>query len=347
MAGARTPGAAAVRTVRVGFASFAHLHGWSYANVVRRLPGAEIMGLFDDDAARRKKMSASLDDAPAFESMAALLGEKPDAIVVASENARHREFTEAALDAGIPVLCEKPLASTLADGRAMVRKAKERGVAMATAFPCRFHPAAERACRAIRAGDIGALRAVSATNHGQVPPGWFIDPALSGGGAIMDHTVHVVDLLRWMTGAEIVSVYAEKGRLRDGIQVEDLGLVSMALSNGAVATLDASWSRPSRFPAWGDLTMEMIGSGGLLSLDLFAQMHSVHRMKHGETGPDTQWINWGDDMDRGLVTEFVNAVREVRPPSVTGEDGLAALEVTVAAYRSVERREAVSLPLAD
>ena len=85
-----------MKTVRVGFASFAHLHGWSYANVVKRLPGAEIAGLFDEDAARRKKMAAGLGDVPAFDSMAALLGERPDAVVVCSENARHREFTEAA-----------------------------------------------------------------------------------------------------------------------------------------------------------------------------------------------------------------------------------------------------------
>lgn len=336
----------AARVIRVGFVSFAHLHGRSYANVVKRMTGAQVMGLWDDDTARRELMRSSL-GVPAFDSLEALLREKPDAVVVCSENAKHREFTEAALEAGIPVLCEKPLASRLDDGRAMVAKARERGVSLGIAFPCRFHAAADRAARAIRAGDIGKVRAVSATNHGQMPPGWFIDPALSGGGAIMDHTVHVVDLLRWMTGAEVTGVYAEKGRLREGVGVEDLGLVSMELSNGAVATLDASWSRPSLFPVWGDVTMEILGTAGVLSLDLFAQTHSLHRMRRGESGPDTQWVNWGDDMDRGLVGDFLEAIGEGRSPSVTGEDGLRALEVTVAAYRSVETGEAVILPLVD
>jgi predicted dehydrogenase len=121
----------------------------------------------------------------------------------------------------------------------------------------------------------------------------------------------------------------------------------MALSDGSVATLDASWSRPSLFPTWGDVTMEIVASGGVLSLDLFAQTHSVHRMRRGEAGTDTQWVNWGDDMDRGLIADFVDAVRDGRAPAVSGEDGLAALEVTVAAYRSIERREAITLPLAE
>jgi UDP-N-acetylglucosamine 3-dehydrogenase len=338
--------------VRIGLVSFAHMHGASYAGALARMPGVEIVGVADDDAARRRDMAARYAGGRAFDGVQALLAEKPDGIVVCSENARHREFTVPALEAGVAVLCEKPLAATLEDGRAMVRTARERGAHLATAFPCRFHPAAARTRRAMQGGEVGVVRAVSATNHGQVPPGWFTDPAQSGGGAVMDHTVHVVDLLRWMTGAEVRSVYALNGNLRTDLPVEDLGIVSMAMSNGVVATLDASWSRPGHFPTWGDVTMEVIGEEGTLSLDLFAQSHAVYRARVGAdgapaepAGQPVQWMNWGDDMDRGLVDDFVAALREGRAPSVTGEDGLAALEVTVAAYRSIERGEPVALPL--
>jgi len=335
--------------VQIGLASFAHMHGVSYGNCMRRLPGVELVGAFDEDANRCRKFSKQLGNLPSFDTMEQLLEQKPDAVVVCCENVKHRELTEQALEAGVAVLCEKPLATTLVDARAMVAKALERGVSLATAFPCRFHPVAARTRRAIQGGEIGTLRAVSATNHGQVPPGWFTDPVLGGGGAIMDHTVHVVDLLRWMTGAEVVSVYAESGKLRTDLAVEDLGLISLRMSNDVVVTLDASWSRPGYFPTWGDVTMEMIGAEGVLSFDLFAQNHAMYRVRDAaSSGPIVQpvrWLNWGDDMDNGLVTDFVCALRAGTAPSVTGEDGLRALEVALAAYASVKQEQVITLPL--
>lgn len=329
---------AAPKTVRLAIASFAHMHAHSYLACARALPGVEVAGLFEDDAARRRGLEGKYAEFALFDDLAALLARRPDGIIVCSENARHREHAVAALEAGIPVLCEKPLASRLEDGRAMVETARRRGVRLGTAFPCRFHPAAVRTRALVRAGDIGAVRAVSATNHGQAPPGWFVDPALAGGGALMDHTVHVVDLLRWMTGQEIVSVYAESGTMREGLAVEDLGLVSLRTDGGIIATVDTSWSRPGYFPTWGDVTMEIVGAGGVASLDLFAQAHAVYlARREGAAPPDhpVRWMNWGDEMDQGLVADFVEALREGREPAVTGEDGLRALEVAVAAYESV------------
>lgn len=333
-------GAGEQKTVRLAFASFAHMHAHSYLACAKTLSGVEVVGLFDDDEARRRALAGKSGKTPVFDRLAQLLAERPDGVVVCSENARHREHAVAALEAGIPVLCEKPLASRLEDGRAMVETARRRGVALATAFPCRFHPAAARTRAVIQAGDIGTVRAVSATNHGQAPPGWFVDPVLAGGGALMDHTVHVVDLLRWMTGQEIKSVYAESGQMREGLAVEDLGIVSMETNGGVIATLDTSWSRPGYFPAWGDVTMEIVGATGVASLDLFAQVHAVYKMrKDGVAAPPqpVRWMNWGDDMDYGLLADFVDALREGRAPSVSGEDGLRALEVTAAAYESVRR----------
>jgi predicted dehydrogenase len=291
------------------------------------------------------KVCEKLNAIPGWGETSALLKEKPDAVVICAENARHRDLTVEALEAGAAVLCEKPLATTMEDAEAMLEASRRTGSMLATAFPCRFHPAAVRAKQTVGEGKLGELRGVSATNHGQVPPGWFTDPSLSGGGALMDHTVHVVDLLRWMTGAEVTSVYAEKSRMRPKLAVEDVGIVSLAMANGVVATLDASWSRPRHFPTWGDVTMELIGNGGVLSLDLFAQNHAVYREKIEEGDRGASWVNWGDDMDKGLVADFISAVREGRAPAVSGEDGKRALEVALAAYQSAETGKAVPLPL--
>ncbi|MGE5623640.1 MAG: Gfo/Idh/MocA family protein, partial [Methanocella sp.] len=168
--------------------------------------------------------------------------------------------------------------------------------------------------------------------HGRMPGGWFVDPDQAGGGAVMDHTVHVVDLMRWFLGREVVSVFAEVGYslLHPGLGIDDAGLLSMELEGGAFATLDASWSRPKTFPTWGDVTMEIVGTSGVLSLDAFAQNVAVYSDLEGRATLD----NWGDDMNRALIEDFVESVRTGKPVKITGHDGLKAMEVALAAYRA-------------
>src|SRR5438094_400261 len=107
---------------------------------------------------------------------------------------------------------------------------------------------------AIADGAIGEVLAVKGTNHGSLPPGWLTDPALAGGGAVMDHTVHVADLLRWILEREFVSVYAEIDTLlHPGLPVDDCGTLLLEMEGGVFASLDPSWSRPRTFPTWGDV----------------------------------------------------------------------------------------------
>ena len=124
----------------------------------------------------------------------------------------------------------------------------------------------------MRGGAIGTPLMVKATNPGRMPPGWFSDPALAGGGATMDHTVHVADMLRWIFEREIVSVYAEiDARIHPGLPTDDIGLLLLDLDGGLSASLDASWSRAKTWPTWGGVTMEVIGTNGVLALDAFNQ----------------------------------------------------------------------------
>ena len=87
---------------------------------------------------------------------------------------------------------------------------------------------------------------------------------LSGGGAVLDHTVHVIDVWRWMLEEEVVKVYAESGQLfYPDINIDESGLLSVEFQGGAFGTLDTSWSRPNNsFPTWGDVTMEIVGEKG-------------------------------------------------------------------------------------
>jgi len=147
--------------------------------------------------------------------------------------------------------------------------------------------------------------------------------------------------MRWLTGAEIVEVYAEIDNLINGKDYDDIATLTFEFSNGAFGSLDPSWSRPKSFPFWGDVTLEVVGTGGVVGIDTFAQVLRLYSDKDARHSDQY----WGADMDLALVMSFVNAVANDTPVEVTGEDGLAALEVTLAAYESAKRKEPVKLPL--
>ncbi len=158
---------------------------------------------------------------------------------------------------------------------------------------------------------------------------------------MIDHTVHVVDLLRWFWNAEVTEVYAEVGQelLHPGLGIDDAGMLSFKLSTGAYGTLDTSWSRPAAFPTWGDVTIEVLGEKGWLRLDAFKQQFEVY----SNLAPKPEWVYWGSDMDLGLIRDFIQMIVGGREPSITGRDGLKALEVALAAYRSAETGQPITL----
>jgi predicted dehydrogenase len=121
--------------------------------------------------------------------------------------------------------------------------------------------------------------------------------------------------------------------------IDDAGLLSFKLSNGVYGTLDTSWSRPASYPTWGDVKLEILGEKGMVGVDAFAQKLSLSSNSAGRT----QWVGWGSDMDQGLIADFLGVVRGQHPPSITGEDGLAALAVALAAYQSARTGQAVAL----
>jgi predicted dehydrogenase len=278
----------------------------------------------------------------AFANYEALLSTPDlDAVVICSENVRHRELTEMAAAAGKHVLCEKPLATTVADAEAMIAACKSAGVQLMTAFPCRYSPVMQRLKAALDSGSAGKIVAMRGTNRGRNPGGWFIDKALSGGGATMDHTVHVTDLMRWILQDEVREVYAEISNGISHSAFDDVGFLSLTFRQGVFGTLDASWSRPKSFPTWGDVTLEVITERGTLSMDMFSQ----NLVLYSDRTNSVSWHNWGGNMDDGLVAAFARAIAEGSPVPITGEDGLRAAEVALAAYRSAETQQAVTLPL--
>ncbi len=327
------------RKLKIGMMSFAHMHAYSYAHSVVSRPDTELVGIADHDLNRAGNMAKTF-ETRAFESYEALLAHPGlEAVVIASENVKHRELAEMAARAGKHILCEKPLATSIEDAEAMIAVCKTAGVQLMTAFPCRYSPVVERMKSVVDSGVAGKILAFRGTNRGRNPGGWFIDKTLSGGGAMMDHTVHVTDLMRWILQDEVKEVYAE---ISNGISHEafdDVAFLSMSFVKGAFGTLDASWSRPKSYPTWGDVTIDLITEKGTLTMDMFSQ----NLVLYSDISNSVSWQNWGGNIDDGLVGAFANAILGERQVPITGEDGLRAAEVALAAYKSVETLSPVIL----
>lgn len=322
------------KTVKVAMLSFAHQHAFGYASVLKALPDVEITVIADENAERGQAAAAqfgttwvsSIDEALAMDV---------DCVVICSENVYHKPMTLAAAKAGKHVLCEKPLATTVEDAREMITACEEAGVQLMTAFPVRFNASIVALKEAVHSEMFGETLTIAARNPGYCPKSWFVDPALSGGGAVIDHTVHVVDVLRYIYGAEITQVYAESSNLMYGYEGDDTGMLMFRLSNGVPVSLDTSWSRPSNWPIWGGVTLDVIGEKGVLFADAYNDNYEMAET----TGPSFRWNANEVTGDPEMVSAFIDAVRNGTDVPVTGEDGLRAVEVALAAMKSAESHQ--------
>lgn len=325
-------------SLRVGFLGVAHAHSGTYLRLLQAHPDVSLVGLYDWDA-RRAASAAELWGIPALgrdEVVAA-----SDAVIICAENTHHRALFEAAAGQVRAVLCEKPIATTMADARAMLELAERARTRLMIAFPVRYASPLIALKEMVARGDLGTVHAARATNHGSMPGGWFIQDELSGGGAVLDHTVHVVDALRWLwPGVEVTEVYAEVGRdlLHPHLGSDDAGLLSFTLSNGVIATLDTSWSRPPSYPIWGDVTLELTGDKGVASVDVFSENVAL-----APRDGAYRWVRYAGDLDGAMIHDFVAMAQGDRAPSITGEDGLRAMEVALAAYQSERTGQPVTL----
>lgn len=319
--------------LRVGILSAAHVHAPAYLAILAADPSVTLAGVWDADPVLAAERAAAAGTV-ARPTIAALLAAS-DAVVIAGTNRDHRALAEAAAAAGVHVLCEKPLALTVADAEAIVAACDRAGVVLMTAFPSPWNMVMAAFTDSVREGRVGELVALEGTNTGEMPDvhgAWFTDPELAGGGALVDHVVHLADLYRRIVGAEVTEVYAVTNRiLQEGFdRVETGGLVQLRFASGVFATIDCSWSRPRSWPTWGGLTIEALGTRGALAADAFRQRIDVW----GRPADGASWRWFGSDANAAMLGEFLAAIREGRAPAVTGVDGVRATEIVVAAYRS-------------
>lgn len=185
-----------------------------------------------------------------------------DAVYVATPNHAHRAVVEAAAAAGVAVLCEKPMAATVADARAMAAACERAGVTYATAFDQRFHAAHRTLAKLVRDGRLGIVTQARIHYACWLPPGWAddnwrIDPARAGGGAMIDLAPHGIDLLELVLNDEWAELHALKQHRVQPYPVDDGAVLMGRFRSGTLATLHVGYNCPDKFPR---RVLEVVGT---------------------------------------------------------------------------------------
>lgn len=326
--------------IKIAILSFAHTHALSYARILADWPDVDVVAADPDGA-------AAADSGLRGAALAEELGIRyldtyddafawgPDAVIVTAENSRHRALVERAASAGAHILCEKPLATTLDDGRAMLTAVDDAGVSLMLGYPVRFATSFIEARDRLRAGELGDILSIRGTNNGKIPladRAWFTDPDLAGGGALVDHVVHCADLIDELLGEQGNSVHAVANLILHadrGVEVETGGLVTVKYPSGVVATIDCSWSYPDAAPTWGSLTLQIIGTRGTITIAPFAQHLD------GYDADGAVYTPVGDDLDRSMLDAFLSGIRQGQHAKPDGAVGYRTLQIVDAARRSV------------
>ena len=231
---------------------------------IQNSANGRLTALFDPDPVSRHRAEQAF-GLRAEAELAAFLGTPGlQAVYVAAPNHAHRVLVEAAAAAGLPVLCEKPMATTLADAEAMVAACARAGVRYATAFDQRFHAAHQALAGLIADGRLGTVTAVRIVYACWLPADWAgdnwrIDPRRAGGGALMDLAPHGLDLSAFLLGEELVDVVAMGQARVHRYQVEDGALLMARSRSGAMVQMHVAYNCPETLPR---RRLEVIGTAG-------------------------------------------------------------------------------------
>jgi predicted dehydrogenase len=237
--------------VRLGFLGV----GWIGRHRMEKLleAGGEAVAISDPSPENLAEAQRLAPAARAVPDLAAMLGEQIDGLVIATPSALHAAQAIAALDRGIAVFCQKPLGRNAAEVEAVLAAARRADRRLGVDLSYR-HTAAMRSIRSlVERGDLGRIYGADLTFHNAYGPDkdWFYDPALSGGGCLMDLGVHLIDLALWTLGFPAVRsvsgrLMAEGAPLADpSRQVEDYAVGEIELEQGAVIRIACSWRLPA------------------------------------------------------------------------------------------------------
>jgi UDP-N-acetylglucosamine 3-dehydrogenase len=261
-----------------------------------------------------------------------------DAVGVCTPTHLHREHVEAALSAGLDVICEKPLARTMDGADAIVDAVADSDATFMAAHVVRFFPEYAAARERVAAGDVGTpgvARVKRLVPYGG-DPGWFGDEAQSG-GVLLDVGVHDVDYLRWVLG-DVERVFTRLTRFGD--DAHKSGLTVVRFESGAVAHVEASWLNMPEQPF--TTSFEFAGDDGLLEFESRDATGIEVWGREGHRAPtDPFAVPLAEDGYYRQLKHFLDCRETGETPLVDAADGRASLRVALATMESARRGEPV------
>jgi predicted dehydrogenase len=233
---------------RVGFLGVGWI-GRHRMNAIVEMGAAEVAAIADASPEAAVEAGRLAPAAKLVSTLDEILDEGVDGVVIATPSAMHAEQSIQALERGVAVFCQKPLGRTTAEVRAVVEAARAADRLLAVDLSYRFTEAMRRIAEVVRSGELGRVYAVDLVFHNAYGPDkrWFYDPALAGGGCVMDLGVHLVDLALWTLDFPPVSgisakLFAGGEPLGQHLtQVEDYAIATLELETGAAVQLACSW----------------------------------------------------------------------------------------------------------
>jgi myo-inositol 2-dehydrogenase/D-chiro-inositol 1-dehydrogenase len=268
-----------------------------------------------------------------------------DAIVIAAATDAHAPLVRAGIERGIAVFCEKPLAgASLEDAITLAAEVEASGIPFQLGFQRRFDAGYREARRLLESGELGTLYCVRMAGHDPAPPPEAYIPV--SGGLFHDFSVHDFDILRWLTGSEVVEVYAE-GSVRGFPVFErygdiDTAVASLRLDSGALAAMTVARHDPLGY----DIRTELFGSRDSVSVGL-GPRQVIRSVEPGVPPPEgPPWPNFQDrfaDAYRDEIVGFVEVARGTAASPCTARDGVEASRIAEAATRSRAEHRPVSL----
>ena len=335
------------RVMRVGIIGCGKI-GPFHAEALTRIPGAALVACCDSDPDRARVFAQQF----GIDIVATSVDEffthgQLDAALICTPHPAHEKLVVAAAEAGVNVLCEKPIAVRLDEADRMIAATDVAGVAFGVIFQRRFWPASQRLRRAIDDGLLGKLTFGSASSLLWRPQSYFAaDPwrgkwATEGGGVMMNQAVHTIDLLQWFMGPA-VEVYGRIATLRHGayVDVEDTVAATVTFASGALGSIQALTTIEPEF----GYRIAVHGDNGATA--------SIHEIPEGTQGINDLWTfepgaseraAWAS-AERGRpgfpefhqlqIAEFLDAIRHGRSPAITGRDARNSLAIILGIYES-------------
>ena len=262
-----------------------------------------------------------------------------DAVYVALPNSMHAEYTIRSAQAGKHVLCEKPMATTVADSLAMIKACKDANKKLMIAYRCHYEPTNLRAMQLIRDGKLGKIQAIESANGFNAKAGeWRLDRKMAGGGPLMDMGVYSLNACRYLTGEEPVELKAYSSVIdHDGRfdTVEENVSWTMKFPSGVVASCNTSYGAPMNG------FYRVHGSLGVLHAEpafIYQGLHLTGQFSNPAGGPPTTLDEPNPNMDPSQFTAqadyFSDCILTDKTPKTAGEEGLLDMQYMSKIYQS-------------